>query len=177
MTRLAACDEGLVVVTEAGKHGSVKKSPFDYAERTFICVAALLLIATATAKFTTAFGSHPVLYEHDPIFVFLTNREVLLTAGTIELVVCATFLRKTSINRLLPLACLSLVFLTYKSGLAWFDLPTHRCPCLGLPESWPSLDKMMLTNISDLILGFFLTGSFGLILWNCFRRTRLIAGT
>jgi hypothetical protein len=165
--------------TKAASRGSVEgemkhkatasNGAFLSVERKFLCVAAMILLGTASLKVIGVLVHNELLPRHDPVFIFLTNKQVMILAATIELATCASFLRSDSIERLVPLACLSSVFLIYKLGFGWLKVPLRGCPCMGFVEEWLPLGKMATSLAANIMLIFLLLGSFGLLSWAIIR--------
>jgi putative flippase GtrA len=141
---------------------------FCFVEWAFLRLTIIILLATATLKVVSAFGSAPVLNQRDPVFILLTTREVLLISSAMELATCISFFQRDVFRRLLPLASLCLVFVAYRVGLSWLHIPTWQCPCMGAAAEWFSLDKLVMGRFVEGVLAFMLLGTFGLLSWSFF---------
>ncbi|MGI8967245.1 MAG: MauE/DoxX family redox-associated membrane protein, partial [Limisphaerales bacterium] len=125
-------------------------------EKSFIKIAAIFLMATATIKLASAGQEVPFLTKTDPIFWFFTNRQVLFFAGLLELVVAAFLFFHTNTSlRIKTIAWLATIFLVYRIGV-WLTGYRGPCNCLGGALDWLIKDRIVIENISKVLLGFFL---------------------
>lgn len=116
------------------------------------------------AKLYSAAGEARILAVRDPLLL-LTNRELLLAAGLLELAVAAYLLfGRNARIKLWLLAWLGVNFLLYRLALAWIA-PGKPCPCLGtLAERLPLRpDKVDL--LLKLVILYMLGGSLFFLLF------------
>lgn len=112
----------------------------------------VVLGLTAYAKIHSIYLNPKVLSLADPIFSFLTSRQLLLIAVVIELlalgIVYSASARKTKLEAVSWLAAL---FTVYRSGL-WAMGVAEPCKCLGDALSWSEMSGDALKFLS---LAFF----------------------
>jgi hypothetical protein len=123
----------------------------------FLYSAAVILIVTAVAKLYSATGSLRILDHSDPMLM-LSNRQVFMLVGLIELAVAGYCLWGRALSlKLLSTAWLATMFGLYRVGL-WWTGPHGSCGCLGtvadmLPVSAQAVDHAMLGLVAYLWLG------------------------
>ncbi|SRR6266536_4832447 len=132
--------------------------------RGFLKTASVLFVFTGFAKVLSALGEARILAQHDPIFDFLTNRQLIFVAGAMELSVGALIF---SWPKILPRLCLvawvSTLFLAYRTGL--LAIGYHgSCPCLGTVADFTHLSPKAIDLVLKAILGYLLAVSFALLL-------------
>jgi hypothetical protein len=98
------------------------------AQRWFLAGAAAVLAITSAAKLITILGESKGLRAADPLFLFLTVRQTLFIAAALELATLFCIAR-SSPKALGMTACISTIFLAYRTGL-WL-LNVKLCGCLG----------------------------------------------
>lgn len=124
----------------------------------YLGVVAVILFLTAAIKMVGSFSRQPFMSTSDPLFPFLTRRQVLLCAAGVEIVFATLILRRRSdTSALWLLAWLSCIFGLYRAGLkALGQSADHLCPCLGY---WLPLKYSLVNQISLGILLFLLVGT------------------
>ncbi len=132
--------------------------------------AALVLFLTGVAKLISAFQHVPILGVSDPLFQFLSNQEVLLLAGTLEVVVSAFLVLSRpshSTTQIGVVLWLCSLFVCYRLGLWWIGYQ-EPCSCLGDAAQWLHVDPRVMGALSKAILLYLLTGSItlSLIRWS-----------
>ncbi len=128
--------------------------------RWFLVSCGVVLMATALAKLYSAFGDLRILDQPDPLFTFLTNRELLLLAALLELGV-AWFLFRSSVGRsakLLSIPWIAAVFACYRCGL-WAVGYGSTCSCLGHLTDPLGISPESADLVAKGVLAYFLTGS------------------
>ena len=118
----------------------------------------LVLTVTALLKLSLIFDQSLYLRGQSQVVEFLTNRQVLILGGLLELAVvmyCRTVLPRMKSVMLLWLACL---FSTYKimEGPATTG---KRCHCLGSLAETLKISETAEQNITWTILGFLAVGA------------------
>lgn len=120
--------------------------------------AALVLVLTALAKLWSATGEARILGLRDPLLP-LTNRELLLGAGLVELAVAGYLIwGRSALAKHLWVLWLSGNFVLYRLGL-WWVAPGRPCRCLGtLTERlpWP---PAVVDGVLKGVIGCLLVGS------------------
>jgi len=124
----------------------------------FIISAVVILCSTAFLKIATGLGESGVLSQQDPVFSFLTVRQVVLLAAGLEMGVVWSLLfgkLQSTTTKLFWILWLSVVFGTYRILLSLAGIST--CDCLGkvLPFE-PSTTRA----ISISLLVYLFSGSF-----------------
>ncbi len=129
----------------------------------FLRITCVLLALTGLIKLLSAGGESRILSDPDPLLP-LSNRELMLLAGLMELVVVWFLLsRKPEAARLLIVAALGTEFLLYRIGLWWIHA-TKPCSCLGNATGWLGISPAVADNTAKAILVFLLVGSYYFLL-------------
>lgn len=133
------------------------------AQQTFQRVVAAVLLVTALVKLMSASGDARSLDLPDPL-LYLTCRQVYLTAGILEMAVAGYLLFGVNTQlQLLTLAWLSTTFVAYRMAAGWGNI-AKPCGCLGNAMDWfPWLMKHQDGVMKGLLL-FMLVGAYG-FLW------------
>lgn len=129
--------------------------------RLFIVTAGVMLTITALAKLVSTYQTVAYLNLRDPLFDFLTNRQLLSGAAAVELLVVLLLVWGKNEQKCLALiAWISSMFLLYRVSVhlvkASGSIP---CPCLGNAAAWLHLDWTIKA-----MLAYLLVGSFGLLI-------------
>ena len=122
-----------------------------------------ILFFTAGTKILSLYANLPRLSAQNPLFWYLSNRQVILLATTFEATTIATILLST--NRALRLGLilwLSTLFLVYRFGLWWIHANTP-CSCFGDITTWIGLTPSEADTVSKVVLVYLLGGSLGLL--------------
>lgn len=128
------------------------------AENVYLLFAIVLLAGTAVAKLYSAAGEARILGLRDPLLL-LTNRELLMVVGLLELGVVAYLLfRRNTLNKHLLIIWLSLNFIVYRLGI-WWVAPGKPCPCLGTLTARLSLKPDTVDLLLKLVIAYMLCGS------------------
>ncbi len=136
--------------------------------RVFYGSAAVILIVTASAKLVSATGKARALALPDPMLM-LTHREVLVLAGSIELLLAGYLLfgRRSWLKAPL-VAWLATNFLIYRLGLWWMGV--HKpCGCLGTITDALSIPPTTVDLLMKIVLAYLLAASYGLLLLEWWR--------
>ncbi|MCL4180008.1 MAG: hypothetical protein KJ072_19955 [Verrucomicrobia bacterium] len=129
-----------------------------FAQHWFVRIAMGVLVITAILKLFSVASEARGLGISDPLFDFLTTRQVLLLAAMFELTVAAAlFMNRNLLTRCGLLLWISAVFVAYRVGLAAVGFDGH-CPCLGalnygLPISPAVMDRLALGLLVFLVAG------------------------
>jgi hypothetical protein len=145
-------------------HGTIS------AANIYLLLVAALLVLTAGAKLFSAAGEARILATPDSLLL-LSNREVLIGVGLLELAVAAFLVlgRHPQLKHLV-LVWLSLNFIVYRVGLAWVA-PGKPCTCLGVITARLPLKPDTADLLLKLMIGVMLFGSVYFLL-----RDWLLAG-
>ena len=123
---------------------------------------------TATAKLISVRQTMGYLNLRDPLFEFMTNRQLLSSAATLEFVVVILLLWvKSSGKKLALIAWIGSVFFLYRISIYLVKLPGYiPCPCLGDAAASLHISPNHLDWAMKAILAYLLVGSYGLLLAN-----------
>lgn len=136
-------------------------------KRTFLIVAATILIATGLVKLISAGGEVRSLNLRDPL-LFLTNRQVFLVVGALELALGSYLMFGRNLKlQLLALAWLTTNFAAYRLAIWWGNIP-KPCGCLGNALDWWPWLKVHQDGVMKSLLAFMLVGAYG-FLWHEWR--------
>lgn len=133
------------------------------AKRTFLILAATVLITAGLVKLISAGGEARSLNLRDPLLI-LTNRQVFLVVGLLEVGLAGYLLFGKNLKlQFLALAWLTTNFAAYRLALWWGNI-AKPCGCLGNAMDWsPWLMKHQDSVMKGLLL-FMLVGAYG-FLW------------
>lgn len=139
--------------------------------RAFLVTSGALLTLTAVGKVIALLGDAKILNQPNPLFSWLSNREMLFAAALLELVVAWWVFRRKSdmINKLLLVAWLGGLFLSYRAVLWWTGYG-GSCSCLGHLSDALHISSEKAEWIAKLVLAYLLIGSITLA---CMCRRRL----
>jgi hypothetical protein len=135
-----------------------RTDPMRVVRQRFLRIALGVLIATALLKLVSVASEARGLGISDPLFNFLTTRQVLLLAAVFELgTVAAVFVNRNILTRCGLLLWISAVFVAYRVGLAAVGFEGY-CPCLGklnygMPISPAVMDGLALGFLVFLVGG------------------------
>lgn len=120
----------------------------------------IILLGTALAKLVSSLQEASVLGEPDPLFKFLSTRQLLFGTAALELVVVRSLTLRDSSTlwKLTVLLWLSSGFLIYRLGLLWVG-QAGACPCVGNVTGWLGLSTSAADWYSRLLLGYLFVGS------------------
>jgi hypothetical protein len=98
--------------------------------RLFLVSCAVVLLLTALAKFSSAFGQAKILDFPDPLWG-ISNRQLLLVVAALEFAVAAFLLTPVRVEvKFLVTAWLGANFILYRVAVELLK-PGKLCPCLG----------------------------------------------
>lgn len=102
----------------------------------------------------------------DPLFEFMTNRQLLSSAAAFEFgVVIALLWIKSSEKKLALIAWIGSMFLLYRISINLITPPGYvPCPCLGNAAAFLHISPNHLDGVMSVILTYLLVGSYGLLL-------------
>jgi hypothetical protein len=127
--------------------------------------AVLILAFTGVLKLFGATGDAQVLSHADPLFGFLSNRQVMLLGAAIEILVILLVLREADVfHKVAMIGTLGGVFLVYRIGL-WGIGYEGSCSCLGQVTDVLGVSAAAADLISKIILGYLLIGSYSVLAW------------
>lgn len=157
--------------------------------RVFVATVAAILVLTAALKVATLLrrpeategqALSRLLAEPAPYLSVLTNRQMMWLAVAFELGAVAGLLwLRTDRARLLVIAFVGGLFAAYHLGLSLIGY-RPPCGCLGGPLEWLHLSRRTYDTLTLVLVGYFLAGSYGLLLWERvwgLRRVRGLDGT
>jgi hypothetical protein len=131
--------------------------------RRFIAGAVLILVMTALAKALAASGEARVLARPDPLLGMLSNRQIMLIAVVLELLVIGLIMREMDrLRQVALIAWIGTVFLAYRLGLWWIG-HEGACPCLGNVTYSIGLSPAMEDLGVKVLLGYLLLGSYSIV--------------
>lgn len=130
----------------------------------FLTSCAVILTVTALAKFISVTDEVKVLAWPDPVFEFLTFRQLFFLTGALELAVASILLfsRVNIATKLAAVLWISATFLTYRIGL-WAIGYKGECNCLGHLTDWLGLAPGIVDAGMKTILAYLLLGSIAFI--------------
>jgi len=132
----------------------------------FLTGAILVLAVTAIAKLWAVAGEARMMALQDPLFIFLSRRQMLLLAALVEVAVITVIVRLWN----LPLAAIGMVawiallFLAYRLGLSAIGYQ-GPCGCAGDAFAGMGVPPAVVDTVTGVMLGYLLVGSLGLLLW------------
>jgi hypothetical protein len=146
----------------SAKHGRTATSgPFADG---FLKGAAVLLLFTGTVKILTFFQETPYLSLRNALFNFLSNGQVVLLTGLLEMAVaCYLFAPASDLRKGCAVAWLGTAFLAYRCALSWLGVPVALCPCLGHLGSWLGIREATVNILSETMLAYLLAGSYAIL--------------
>lgn len=120
--------------------------------RSLMLAASLILWVVSSLKLISALSKVPVLAVSDPVLTFLSNKQVLLLAGSLEFFVATLIaLNPGELDGIFALLAICGTFVLYRAGLLM--LGTHPpCPCLGRASDWLHLAPQQTNTIAVVIL-------------------------
>jgi len=132
--------------------------------RLFLSSAAIVLLATGTAKLISASGNAQLLQSPDPI-LSITFRRVFLLVGGLELFVAMIcFFGKWVWLQAGLVALLATNFVVYRLGLILVGY--HKpCSCLGNLTDALHISPQTADTIMKIVLGYLLIGSYATLFW------------
>jgi hypothetical protein len=137
-------------------------------QKCFLSVSVLCLLITGIAKVLSSFGTAKALLAADPFFG-ISFKQMFLTVGVLEIVICAIVIFAKSRTLALSLiAWLSSNFLIYRVALYWTGWK-KPCSCMGSLSQELGLAPEIADLILKDVLAFMLVGSYSLLLWRHFK--------
>lgn len=135
----------------------------------FLTTAGALLALTAALKLASALGGVRILSKPDPLFWFLSNRQMLVLAALLEMTIALIiFFHKSVALRAKALVWISTMFVFYRVGLWWVGYKGD-CPCFGhITDSLP-LDRTIVNRGAMIILLYLLAVGYSLFLSEFFK--------
>jgi len=127
---------------------------------------AAILIVTAVMKMSTWLSGQD-LDERNPVFPFLSDKDVLCCAAFVELAIACYVLRtaRVGIGRAMwTLAWITSVFLCYRGGLLLLD-PKHPCLCSGVGLLFLRPKPLVVQWIMNVLLAYLMGTSYGWLVY------------
>jgi hypothetical protein len=144
------------------------------AMRWFQHSAAAVLIVTALLKIISLQTRVGFFLLKDPLFLFMTNGQMMTLSAILELCVAIILIRKLDLvfqfTTLLGLSC---IFLFYRLGLAWIS-PNEPCKCYGRATDWLHISTQTADTVMKIILAYLLIGSCATLFWLWRQRKKTI---
>lgn len=126
----------------------------------YLTACVWILVCTALIKLASASGNHALLGIKDPLFEFMTRRQMQITASGLEIVCVYLILRRrTDLHGLISVCLLASSFTFYRVVLYLIGYK-GPCACLGSLMGWFGISDKLLDWFGMLILAFFLIGSY-----------------
>jgi uncharacterized membrane protein YGL010W len=131
--------------------------------RPFLLSSGALLLLTGSAKIWSSLGTARILAMQDELLL-LNNRELMIGAGLLELVVAGVLFRcRNTVFSATVLFWLSANFALYRLGMLFTK--STICPCLGSLYEKLGLKPEVFDNLLKLIVAYFVLGSIA-VLWS-----------
>jgi len=117
--------------------------------------AACLLAVVGAIKIISAFSGVRYLSEFDPVLSFLSNRSLLMLAGSAEIgLAVVILLRPQTWGARYGLLSLCIMFSVYRLGMIALGVRSP-CPCLGRASDWLHITPHSADRIAfSLLIGF-----------------------
>lgn len=126
----------------------------------FLRICTVILFLTAAFKALTVLSKDGSLSRHDPLFFFLSTKELMIGAAIMESAIGVALLTTPrNDHRILFVAWLTTCFSAYKIGLLSLGADAI-CPCFGNLYKWTNIAPGTVTLLSNAILLFMLVGSY-----------------
>jgi hypothetical protein len=131
----------------------------------FFASALTILVLTAMAKGIAASGAVRILAHPDPLLGILTNRQTMIVAIVLEVLVVGLVVREHDTTRKAAMvAWISSVFLAYRAGL-WSIGYQGSCSCLGNVTDTLGISPGAADLMSGAMLAYLLIGSYWILVW------------
>jgi hypothetical protein len=131
----------------------------------FTASAVLILAITAVLKVLAASGKARILAQPDPLLVFFSTRQTMISAALLELAVVGLILwERDRLRQVALVAWIGTVFLVYRAGLWWVG-HEGACPCLGNVTRSIGLSPTMEDLGVKVLLGYLVLGSYCVVIW------------
>jgi hypothetical protein len=139
-------------------------------DRVFLRSAGVILALTGLFKVIAGAQELPLLAQPDPLFTSLSNRQLLIFVGGVELFLTAiVFLgQQRELVKLGLLAWFMTAAGTYRALLLYHGI-TAPCRCLGNLGAWLHLSPEAIQTISLVLFFYLLVGSYSLLIKEWFR--------
>jgi hypothetical protein len=130
----------------------------------------VILAASAVAKGIGASGDVGILSHPDPILGMFTNRETMLLAILLEVVIIGLVVdQREIVGKAGYIAWISTVFLAYHVGL-WSIGYQGPCGCLGNVANTLGVSSGTADLVSGVLLAYLLMGSYAILVWKAVSR-------
>lgn len=138
--------------------------PRHTAIKLLLCLAGSVLFLTGAAKLIAAGGSARLLERPDPLLM-LTNKQVLLAVGVLEVLLSGyLFFGRNLLLKAGLTTWIATNFGLYKLGLLWMG-NKQPCGCLGKISDALGISPATATNLANIALGYLLvTGILSLVI-------------
>ena len=133
--------------------------------RWFQYSAAAVLIVTALLKIVSLQTGVRFLLLKDPVFIFISNGQIMALSAILELCVAIILIRKLDrVFQFTTLLGLSSILFFYRLGLAWIS-PNEPCKCYGRATDWLHISTQTADTAMKIILAYLLIGSCATLFW------------
>jgi hypothetical protein len=140
----------------------------------FLRIVTLILLTTIILKCIAIFIKWQSLSEEAPIISFLSLRQMIAIAIPIEgFVTWYIITNHDYYKKLLIIACLAGCFFSFHLSLLLTNY-NKNCPCVGGVPDWLHISEKWTKAMIYGIVGFMLTGSYGLFILDC-KKKKMIA--
>ena len=138
----------------------------------YILSSAAILLFTGSVKLIASFQQTSFLAATDPLFQFLTHRQMSVLVGVFELLVVAMLIFNPSTTaRLWTILWTGIIFVSYRTGLAMVDYH-GPCSCIGGAVVWFTRNQEAVEWAMKAVLAYLLVPSCAFLAIPLFRAGR-----
>lgn len=138
----------------------------------FVKSAVFVFVITAGLKLLAATGEHGLLGAKDPLFTFVTTRQLMILTAVLEIGLVVLLTRPIEIvNKLLLIGAIASSFAFYRVVLLLIGY-TGPCACLGSLTAWMGLTDAQVMILTGAIAAYLLFGSYICLCREVFRQGR-----
>jgi len=129
--------------------------------------AGVVLAIVGVAKIMSAFSGVRYLAQADPVLSFLSNKDLLLLAGGVEVLLAGALLLWPHLwYARYGLFSLCTTFAVYRVGMVVMGVHSP-CPCLGRASDWLHLKPKQVDSLSfSLLAGLSFIAISSIVIWN-----------
>ena len=140
------------------------KTLLDTANAWYLRGVILVLFVLASAKVASSVQDTPLLATPDPLFGFLSVRQLTVIAALTEYGLALVLRRSSSglIFKNANIAWLSTAFAAYRAGLHFIGY-RGSCKCLGEIAGWLDLSDQAASRVTYGLFFLLLVGSYGFL--------------
>lgn len=138
----------------------------------FIKSAVVILVMTSVLKVIAATGEQGLLGAKDPLFYFLTTRQLMILTAVIEIGLVILLTRPIqAIHKVLLIGTLSTSFAFYRIVLLLIGY-RGPCACLGRLTAWMGLSDSQVMVLTGGLVAYLLFGSYICLYKDVFRQSQ-----